>query len=145
LLVSSEDLADVVEALARQKDSIINAGDHQPKPRVAYQNKNKLNNMSDEYAKAQRLRYLKETGMVDRFLSAPENHELLRTYESIIDEFQFRIISKRKDFHLFDEVIEYLTSLLFERDPVLRQHRRLTRSILFYMYWSCDIGESDLC
>ena len=32
--------------------------------------------------------------------------------------------------------------LLFNRDPVLRQHahKRLTRAVLFYMYWNCDIG-----
>ena len=22
-----------------------------------------------------------------------------------------------------------------------KQHKRLTRAILFYMYWNCDIGE----
>ena len=42
-----------------------------------------------------------------------------------------------------DEVMEYLVDLLFNRDPVLRQHahKRLTRTVLFYMYWNCDIGE----
>ena len=29
--------------------------------------------------------------------------------------------------------------------PVLRQnvHKRLTRAVLFYMYWNCDIGETN--
>jgi hypothetical protein len=42
-------------------------------------------------------------------------------------------------------VMEYLVELLFNRDPILRQtkHKRLTRTVLFYMYWNCDIGKVD--
>lgn len=60
-----------------------------------------------------------------------------------MDEFQLKIIAKRKDYQTFDAVMEYLLDLLFARDAVLRQtrHKRLTRAILFYMYWNCDIGE----
>ena len=66
-------------------------------------------------------------------------------YESVVDEFQLKITAKRKDYQSFDEVMEYLADLLFNRDPILRQiaHRRLTRAMLFYMYWNCDIGEVD--
>jgi hypothetical protein len=65
-------------------------------------------------------------------------------YESVVDEFQLKIIAKRKDYQTFDEVMEHTWwILLFNRDPVLRQHahKRLTRAVLFYMYWNCDIGE----
>jgi hypothetical protein len=36
--------------------------------------------------------------------------------------------------------------LLFNRDAVLRQraHKRLTRAVLFYMYWNCDIGKGTM-
>ena len=99
--------------------------------------------MSADYAKALRRKYLKETAQIRAFLAAPENLVLLRMYESVVDEFQLKIIAKRKDYQTFDEVIEYLVDLLFSRDPVLRQHahKRLTRAVLFYMYWNCDIGE----
>jgi hypothetical protein len=65
-------------------------------------------------------------------------------YESVVDEFQLKIIAKRKDYQTFDDVMEYLVDLLFNRDPILRQHahKRLTRAVLFYMYWNCDIGEA---
>jgi hypothetical protein len=60
-----------------------------------------------------------------------------------VEEFQLKIISKRKTFQKFDQVMEYLLDLLFKRDPILnqRKHKRLTRAVLFYMYWNCDIGE----
>lgn len=143
LIVSPDDLAEVVEALAREKDGVVTLLDDPPTVRVTYEQKNALNNMSADYAKAQRQKYLKDTAQIRTFLAAPENLNLLRLYESVVDEFQFKIIAKRKDYQTFDEIMEYLVDLLFNRDPVLRQHahKRLTRAVLFYMYWNCDIGE----
>jgi hypothetical protein len=145
LLVSPDDLAEVVQALARRKESVSTLLDDPPTARVTYEQKNALNNMSANYAKAQRKKYLKETAQIRAFLAAPENLELLRMYESVVDEFQLKIIAKRKDYQTFDEVMEYLVDLLFNRDPILRQHahKRLTRAMLFYMYWNCDLGEVD--
>lgn len=144
LIISPDDLAEVVQALALQKESLSALIDDPPTKRVPYEDKNILNKMSVEYAKAQRRKYLKETAQIRAFFAAPENLELMRMYESVADEFQLKIISKRKDYQTFDEVLEYLVDLLFERDPILRQHahKRLTRVVLFYMYWNCDIGEN---
>jgi len=141
LIVSPDDLSEVVQALARQKGAVLEVFDDPPAPRVSYEQKNTLNNMSADYAKAQRRKYLKETAPIRTFLAAPENFELLRMYESAVDEFQLKIIANRKDYQTFDKVMEYLIELLFNRDSVLRQHKRLTRALLFYMYWNCDIGE----
>lgn len=144
LLISPDDLAQVVQALARQEGRVLAVLDDPPTPRVTYEQKNALNAMSEEYARAQRKKYLKETTQIRSFLAAPENLDLLRMYESVIDEFQLKIIAKRKDYQTFDDVMEYLVDLLFNRDPILRQHghKRLTRAMLFYMYWNCDIGET---
>jgi hypothetical protein len=141
LIVSPDDLAEVVQALASQKDTVSAVLDDPPTPRVPYEQKNAINNMTAEYARALRARYLKETKQIHAFLAAPENLELLRMYESIVDEFQLKIISKRKDYQTFDAVMEHLFDLLIGRDPVLRQRKRLTRAMIFYMYWNCDIGE----
>lgn len=143
LIVSPDDLAEIVQALERQKEGVSGVLDDPPTPRVPYEEKNTINNMTAEYARAQRKRYLKETAQIRTFLAAPENLELLQMYESVVDEFQLKIIAKRKDYQTFDEVMEHLVDLLFGRDPVLRQraYKRLTRAMLFYMYWNCDIGE----
>ena len=143
LIVSSDDLAEVVQVLARQLPRIAAVIDDPPTPRVTYEEKNTLNNMSKSYAKEQRKRYLKETAQIHAFLAAPENLDLLRLYESVADEFQLKIVAKRKLYQTFDVVMEYLVDLLFNRDAILRQqvHKRLTRAVLFYMYWNCDIGE----
>lgn len=142
LIISPDELAEVVQALARNGGAIKEALDAPPTPRLSYQDKNSRNNMTSDYASAQRRKYLKDTREIHAFLAAPENNELLRRYQLAVDEFQLKIIAKRKDYQSFDAIMEYLIDLLFNRDPVLRQvaHRRLTRAVLFYMYWICDIG-----
>lgn len=145
LIVSSDDLAEIVQAFARQKESVSAVFDTPPVVRVSYEQKNAINNMSAEYAKTQLRKYLKETAQIQAFLSAPENLELMHMYESVGTEFNFKIIAKRKDYQTFDQVMEHLVDLLYSRDAILRQHshKRLMRAVLFYMYWNCDIGEVD--
>lgn len=143
LIVSPDELAEVVEALVRNKADVAAVLDDPPTERTSYDKKNMINNMTAEYATSLRKRYLRETGQIKVFLAAPENMELLRYYETTADEFQFKIIAKRKDFQTFDRVMEHLIDLLFQRDPVLRAHKRLTRAVLFYMYWNCDIGRDE--
>ena len=65
LIVSPDDLCEVVEALARQKDSLSAALDNPPTPRVPYETKNQINNMTAEYATEQRKKYRKETAVID--------------------------------------------------------------------------------
>lgn len=145
LIVSPDDLAEVVIALAQQGPLVKQVIDHPPTERVSYDRKNALNNMTEAYAKAQRKRFLKDTTQIQAFLAAPENADVLRQYESVVDEFQLKIIAHRKDNQTFDRVMEYLIDQLYGRDATLRQHKhkRLTRAVLFYMYWNCDIGEVE--
>jgi hypothetical protein len=144
LIVSPNELAEIIEAFVKQKDSITASLDgHPPTQRVTYEQKNVLNNMTAEFAKAQWHRYLKETEQIRAFLAAPENAELQRMYESVVDEFQLKIIAHRKEYQTFDDIMNYLADLLFGRDQVLNANKRLTRAMLFYMYWNCDIGETD--
>lgn len=141
LLVSPDDLAEVVEAMANHKGEFAQVA--LPASRVTYEEKNRLNKVSPEYARALWRNYLKDTPKVREFLGLPGNERMLSLYQSTADEFHLKIIAKRKDHQEFDAVMEHLADVLFSRDPVLRAHRRLTRVMLFYMYWNCDIGERD--
>ncbi len=143
LIVSPDQLSEVVQALATQLNGAASGVDTPPTSRTKYEAKNVLNKMTPEYAKELRQRYLKDTAQVKAFLAAPENEELLGLYESVVEEFQLNIIAKRKEYQTFDEVMNHLARLLVERDPQLRANKRLTRVMLFYMYWNCDIGEGE--
>lgn len=145
LTVSPDELAIVVEAIASHEVDLSSVLDTPPSERISYEDKNTINKMTVNYAKELRKRYLKDTAQIRAFLAAPENLEILKYYEATTEEFQMKIISKRKHFQNFDEVMEHLLDLLFGRDPILRQrqHKRITRAVLFYMYWNCDIGEVE--
>lgn len=142
LIVSPDDLAEVVEHLGLQLNTIP-VPSSTPVARVPYERKNQLNNMSKEFAETLRRLYLKESQKIKIFLAAPGNGELLARYEAAAEEFQLHVLAKRKDHQTFDEIFVYLTNLLFDRDPVLRTQKRLTRATIFYMYWNCDLGVED--
>jgi hypothetical protein len=144
LIISSDQIAELVEAMVANKTAAEALVDQPVSARTSYAEKNALNNMTSAYAKALQKKYLKDTAQIQAFFAAPENAALLRSYEEAVDEIQLKIIAARMDYQTFDKVMEYLTKLLFDRDAVLRQrgNQRLTRALLFYMYWHCDIGES---
>ena len=144
LTVSPDELAEVIQAFCQQQGIFKDAASIPPSPRIRYEDKNVLNSMSAEYAAELLKRYLKDTKQIDLFLEAPENEEMKERYQTVIEEFQLQIVSKRKNYQSFDEVMQYLAGLLFARDPILnqRKHKRLTRAMLFYMYWNCDIGKN---
>lgn len=145
LIINPDDLAEVVMALAENKDKFSEVADDPPTPRIPYEKKNEINKMDSDYADIFRKKFLKDTAEIQAFLAAPENNELQKTYESIVDEFQLKILSKRKDYQEFNHLIEHLLDLMYKRDAILnqRKHKRLTRAMLFYMYWNCDIGLED--
>ncbi|TDR30347.1 ABC-three component system protein [Hydromonas duriensis] len=143
LIVSPSDLADVVERFDQQFSGVDSSVFCAPVERTGYAMKNHLNNMSEPFAKELKSKYLYQTRQIDEFLMAPENRDISEKYQNTICEFQLNIIAKRKDYQSFDEVMIYLHRLLTERDPVLKSKSKLTRLMLFYMYWNCDIGESD--
>jgi hypothetical protein len=140
LIVGPEDLADVVEALANRMKQV--EFDVAPVERVAYEDKNRRNGMTAEYAKLLRADYLRDSGQIRAFLADPLNDVVLGRYLAAAEEFQLKIVAKRNDFRSFDDVMNYLWGLLFDRDSTLRANKRLTRTLVFYMYWNCDLGDS---
>lgn len=143
LIVSPDELAEVVEAFSTHVTAASVATETHPVPRFPFERKNEINGMSSEFAVLQRRLYLKDSAQIRDFLASPENRGLLASYELAVAEFQSKIIAKRKDYQSFDEIMNYLVDLLFGRDPILRRHKRLTRTMVFYMYWNCDIGRED--
>ncbi len=131
LIVSPDELADLVEVSVEalvccQCQTLTTC--HRT---VSYKQKNQINNMSEEYALLLRRLYLKETQQIREFLADPQNDEILTCYSSIVEEFQLEVVAKLKDHQTFDNVLEYLFKLLFERDVFLRAHKRLTRAVVF--------------
>jgi hypothetical protein len=143
LIVTSDELAEIVDSISHNIDAAAAAMPHPPVARTSYDEKNRINNLSPEYARAMRRRYLREADQISSFLAAPGNAHLLDLYEGAVEEFALKIVAKRQEYQKFDDVFNYLFDLLFARDSVLRANKRLTKAVVFYMYWNCDIGETN--
>lgn len=142
LLVSSWELAEVILGLAKELDAPLPTIAATDIERTSYAEKNRLNGMSEDFAKELQERYLSITRQIDEFLADPANAEITKNYAGAVEELQLQLIAKRGDFVTFDVVFNHLASTLIARDGVLSRDRRLTRAVLFYMYWHCDIGKT---
>ena len=141
LIVRPDELAETIEAF---KDAIVELDLPEmkdfPTARTPFDEKNRLNNMSEDYAKKLRSLYLAVTRQIDAFLSDPKNAAFQAAYHDATEEFSLKIIEFQQDGEKFDSVFNYLLDMLIDRSSTLRSNQRLTRAMLFYMYWTCDIG-----
>lgn len=142
LSVDPNELSEIIEALSEQISSLKEYVS-EPVSRLSFEQKNLINGMTPEYAKEIRKRYLSYSLQIQAFLADPLNAEYVEKYSDVTQEFQLKIIAKRRNYQTFDEVMEYLVDLLFNRDPILRKYKVLTRALLFHMYWFCDIGQKN--
>jgi hypothetical protein len=138
LLVSSADLAELILAIGEELDPAETIAE--PVDRVSYEKKNEINSMSVEFAEVLAKRYLGRTKQIEDFLADPANSEPRERYEAAVEDFQLKIVAKRKEYQSFDEVFNHLVEILVKRDGVLAREPSLVRAVLFFMYWHCDIG-----
>jgi hypothetical protein len=138
LRVSPDRIAEVIVALAKDI-SKLSLPAATAIERTGFDRKNQINGLSPEYANVIK-KQIKYFDLVRDFLAHPENTELLVAYEDSVEEFKTKIIAHRFEYATFDNVLNYVLDRLFERDVDLRQNPRLTRTIIYYMYWNCDIG-----
>lgn len=142
-LVSPDELSDVIEALAENKSSVKALLADVPVERTTFERKNELNAATPAFARQLLKSYLKEVSCIQDFLSEPDNTEVLALYDTAAEEFQLKLLEFRGKGYAFDTIYNWLADRLFERSALLRRHKQLTRAVLFYMYWNCDLGESD--
>jgi hypothetical protein len=140
LRVSPDDLAEVVVALADNKDAF---GKIQPTEieRVAFEQKNEVNNLPDRFAALIKKDYLLHFDAVRKFLAAPTNEHILQRYLEAVAEFNEKIVAHRSDWDDFGRALVYLQDILFGRDGDLKRNKRTTKLIIYYMYWNCDLGD----
>ena len=144
LVINPNDLSDVIRHIAEEKDFLKDAltPPNTPTERTAFDKKNESNQMSKGFAEGLRKKYLKHTPQIGKFLADPTNEEIQSLYKSVADELDNKIQAFRTDFHNFDRMYEHVVDILFSRDQLLSKHKKLTRCVLFHMYWFCDIGST---
>lgn len=142
LIVSPDDLATVIEGFREALDVEATDEDRStPTPRTPMKLKNQMNNMTPDFELALRKLYLSLMSDIRKFLYDPINDEFKASYQEAVEEFNLKMIAKRAEFCTFDDVFNYLMDLLIGRSGILKSNKRLTRAMLYYMYWNCDIGK----
>lgn len=107
-------------------------------------NKNKLNDINDEYfseIKNFSVPYFKQ---IDDFLKDPINKDLKRMYINTVADLR-GYVHKNIEVHSFKSLLEAIIERVLgndDREPIF-QHRALVRIFVHYMYWNCDIGRKS--
>jgi hypothetical protein len=145
LRASPDELAEVIIAIADAHSEIDwpTSASWSSLERIAFTKKNQANRLSDEYARYITRNYLKHFGVVERFLADPINVNVNMAYRNAVDEFASKLIVYRHEFPTYDKLLDHLISVLINRDGDLSAHKRLTRTVFYFMYWSCDIGATE--
>lgn len=143
-IIRPDQLAEIIPHFANVFDSSVKNREFGPVNRTSYGEKNQLNNMSDELAQTLRKSYMSYAYQVQEFLSDPQNRGLQALYQEAVEEFQQTfIIPRQRELEYFDDIFNQLVDLLIDRDYILKTNKRLTRILVFYMYYNCDIGRSN--
>lgn len=112
--------------------------------RISVEEKNKLNSLSEEYFNNLFKKSMNDFSNIQTFMKDPKNRELQKLYDNTIDDIQSKIIVRRNEFDAFEKIIDYLYDYVFENNKeALKNHRKLIRTFLHYMYFNCDIGISE--
>ncbi|MEM9454611.1 MAG: ABC-three component system protein [Myxococcota bacterium] len=143
LRVSPDDLATVIKALEGNGDAFEEARKVVPSEiqRTNFAKKNQVNGLSADFAGYIKRRYLSYFEGVKSFLAHPSNADALERYLDAVAEFNEQIIAHREDWPTFDRALVNLQRILFQRDGDLSRRKRVTKLIIYYMYWNCDLGE----
>lgn len=140
--VNPDDLADIILSL---KDEISKSTSNSSFDfnRTDFDRKCNLNGIVDETKTFIIENYLREFHKVDDFIENPLNDELKELYFDTADEFHIEILEQLNKNKSIESTLNHLISRLFYRDGDLKSNKRLTRVVVYYMFWNCDIGIKD--
>lgn len=104
--------------------------------------KNRLNNLSEEYFDNVISRDFSLFRNIQDFLSEPINAEIRDWYDDAVAELNSKITIYRYRFGSFENVIDYIYNYVLQHNHNdLKGNKRLVRVLLHYMYCNCDIGK----
>lgn len=142
LPLTRDNLVEVIEGVNKALILPNKPGKDEPVSRTSLERKNVLNGVSEEDIKPLRKLYLKDSAEIDRFLASPINQDLLEKYVEATSELNERLPHLKKLHGDFMGAYYAVNDILLG-DASLAKHRRLVKSVLFYMYWHCDFGRSE--
>jgi hypothetical protein len=108
--------------------------------KIGILDKNRINGVTQAYYKEIIVPDSVHFARIEGFLRNPRNGGLADLYHDSADELKAKILVHRDRFEAFDNVFLFLAEEIQKESDALRGKRRMIRTLLHYMYWSCDIG-----
>lgn len=103
--------------------------------------KNRINNLSDEYFHTMYEDYLPHFNKIDIFLKDPKNKKYLRMYQKTAAQLKFRISVLRQKYTYFEEVLgAILDDIIANQNSEIVDNIDIFILFINFMYWNCDIG-----
>lgn len=110
--------------------------------KIELNQKNKLNNLSDDYFSGLIQPEFADFSRIDVFLSDPINEDVKEWYEDAISDLNAKITIHRGKYDGFEEIIDDVyEKVISQSGSSLKGNKRLVRTLLHYMYCKCDIGK----
>ena len=144
--IDPQDLAEVITQLAQYKqelDELMEGAELPPEHRVTPEDKNQSNGLREDYFKKQIRPKMIGFPAIRSFLGHPDNRPYVKLYEETASELEAKLDAWTDPDVPFERLLEVLINRLFQRDFDLRKNRQLTRTVVYYMYCNCDIGNDS--
>lgn len=139
--IEPDDLAEVITSIKKALPEIKKKNITPNLKRTDFNKKNKINNLSTDYANIIK-RKMTDFYEIQEFLAMPENQPAQEMYMDSSDELHAKICAYKTSEHRFDNILEIIIDLIIKRDNDCKSNKRLTRIMIYYMYYRCDIGEN---
>ncbi len=144
--IDPQDLAEVITKLARYKqelNDLMEGSEPPPEHRVSSREKNRRNRLREDYFKNVIRPKMVDFPAISSFLGHPDNQPYVKLYEDTASELEALLIAWTDPDVPYERLLETLITRLFQRDFDLRKDKRLTRTVVYYMYCICDIGNDS--
>ncbi len=140
LIVSPDLLSKVIESMSIALNSVDGKEIDTNIARLNFEEKNKLNRVSKTYEEYINRYYLSHYQSIFLFISHPSNLEMRKKYMEAASELHSKYLVRFDEGTEFSAIMDWLVSYLMRADYVLKHNSELTRALVFYMYFSCDVG-----
>ena len=141
--IDPQDLAEVITRLAQYKDELsdlMEGAELPPEQRVTPEEKNRNNGLREHFFKKQIRPRMVDFPAIQSFLGHPENQPYVKLYEDTASELEAKLDAWNDPEAPYERLLVHLIDRLIQRDVDLRKNRELTRTVVYYMYCNCDIG-----
>lgn len=140
--ICTEDIKNIIDVFCKYKENINKKLDSRTNYNVypGIKDKNKFNNLSEEYYEQFILPHLPSFKLLDDFFKNPRNKAYMDKYYDISTDIKGKLLVFNTKYNNFDEAINLIYDIVTANEEI--NNKRIIYILLHYMYCQCDIGKN---